>query len=89
MDQLARNGFVSCAEKIYRERLLTLLEPGHADEFVVNEPDSGDYFLGKTLTEAAQSARKVHPSRLTHAMRVGPRTALYLGSPRTLKCARS
>ncbi|MBS0264373.1 MAG: hypothetical protein JSS02_20720 [Planctomycetes bacterium] len=79
MDHLARMEFVARAEQIYHQTLGPLLEPDHADEFVVIEPESGDHFLGKTLGEASQAARKAHPDRLTHAMRVGQRTALHLG----------
>lgn len=71
--------FVRRAEEIYAARLKEALEPEHLDQFVVIEPESGDYFLGKTLGEATQAARQSHPGRLTHAMRVGHRAALYLG----------
>ena len=74
--------FVRRAEAIYAARLKEALEPDHVDEFVVIEPESGDYFLGKTLGEATQAARQSHPDRLTHAMRVGHRAAMYIGSSR-------
>ena len=48
--------FVRRAEDIYATRLRALLESGHMDEFVAIEPESGDYFLGKTLSEAAGAA---------------------------------
>ena len=71
--------FVRRAEEIYAARLRAVLEPKHDDEFVAIEPESGDYFLGKTLSEAAQAARKSYPDRLTHAMRIGHRAALHFG----------
>ena len=71
--------FVRKAEEIYANRLRSVLEPEHMDEFVAIEPESGDYFLGKTLSEATQAARKSHPERWTHAMRVGHSTALHFG----------
>lgn len=71
--------FVRKAEEIYATHLRSVLEPEHSDEFVVIEPDSGDYFLGNTLTEATQAARKSYPNRWTHAMRVGHRAALHFG----------
>jgi hypothetical protein len=55
------------------------LEPEHVDEFVAIEPESGDYFLGTTLSEATRAARQLYPDRLTHAMRVGHRAALHFG----------
>jgi hypothetical protein len=79
MTQSDVDEFVRKAEAIYRTRLREVLEPEHIDEFVAIEPESGDYFLGKTLNEATQAARKRHPDRLTHAMRVGRRAALHFG----------
>ncbi|MEI6539283.1 MAG: hypothetical protein WCO86_07105 [Planctomycetota bacterium] len=72
--------FVQKAEMIYEARLQVLLEPEHEDEFVAIEPESGEYFLGKTMNDAAKAARLAYPDRLTHVMRVGHRTALRLGS---------
>jgi hypothetical protein len=73
------NEFVSRAEAIYATRLRANLEPEHMDEFVVIEPESGDYFLGKTLNDATRAARHAYPDRLTHAMRVGFKAALHFG----------
>lgn len=64
---------------IYQNQLKSILEPQHCDEFVAIEPDSGDYFLGKTLSEAIQSARKAYPQRLAFALRVGHPTTIELG----------
>jgi hypothetical protein len=71
--------FVRRAEQIYSTRLRNVLEPDHIDEFVAIEPDSGDYFLGKTLSEAIGAARQSHPDRLAHAIRVGHKAALHFG----------
>ena len=79
MTQSEVDAFVQKAESIYTGRLRVILEPEHLDEFVVIEPESGDYFLGKTLNEATATARKAYPDRMTHAMRVGRRAALHFG----------
>ena len=71
--------FVRRAEEVYATRLRAVLEPEHMDEFVAIEPESGDYFLGKTLSQATGAARKTYPNRLTHVMRVGHRAALHFG----------
>ena len=71
--------FVRRAEEIYATRFRALLEPEHLDEFVAIEPESGDYFLGKTLSEAMGAARRSYPDRLAHAMRVGHKAALHFG----------
>ena len=67
------------ARKIYEERLKSELEPFHSNEFVAIEPESGDYFLGKTLSEAIGASRAKHPKKLAHAFRVGHRAAVHLG----------
>jgi hypothetical protein len=68
------------AEEIYATRLRAVLEPEHVDEFVAIEPDSGDHFLGGTLSEAIRAARRAHPDRVAHAMRVGHKAALHFGA---------
>jgi hypothetical protein len=66
-------------QAIYDERLRSELEASHGDEFVAIEPDSGDYFLGKTLSEAIQSARAAHPNRLPFTVRIGHKVTVELG----------
>ena len=70
------------SELIYQQRLKDQLEQCHLDEFVAIEPISGDYFLGRTLSEAIAAARTAHPDRLSHAMRVGHKAALHFGASR-------
>jgi hypothetical protein len=79
MTESAVDEFVRRAETVYATRLRAVLEPAHVDEFVAIEPESGDYFLGKTLNEATRAARKTYPERMTHAMRIGHRAALHFG----------
>jgi hypothetical protein len=67
------------AKLIYERKLRAELEASHPDEFVAVEPVSGDYFLGRTLSEAIGSARCAHPDRLSHAMRVGHKAAIHFG----------
>jgi hypothetical protein len=68
------------AESIYARRLKDELERSHRDEFVAIEPESGDFFLGLTLSEAMGRARNAHPDRLAHVLRVGHRTAVHFGA---------
>jgi hypothetical protein len=67
------------AERLYAERLQQELEPDHANEYVAIEPESGQYFLGSTLSEAIQAANAAFPDRLTFTMRVGHAAAVHLG----------
>jgi hypothetical protein len=75
--ELARRG-----QQLYDERLRPLLDPAHLHAFVAIEPDSGEYFLGATLSEAGVAARKAHPGRLMYFVRVGHRCAVDIGSCR-------
>jgi hypothetical protein len=70
---------VKSAERLYDGKLRAELETTHPDEFVAVEPISGDYFLGKTLSEAVGAARDAHPQRLSHALRIGHQAALHFG----------
>ena len=79
MTQSDVDEFVRRAEETYASRLRAVLEPDDVDDFVVIEPESGNYFLGKTLNEATRAARRTYPNRLTRAMRVGHRAALHFG----------
>ena len=67
------------ARRIYAGRLRELLEPQHMDEFVAIEPNSGEYFLGQTLSDAIGASRAKYPDRLAHAMRVGHKAAVHFG----------
>jgi len=73
------DNLVQRAEALYASQLRGVLEPAHLHEFVAIEPESGDYFLGRTLSEAIGASRRAHPNRLAHAMRVGHKAALHFG----------
>ena len=47
---------------IYEATLREHLEKTNMDDFVSIEPDSGDYFVGKTLTEVAKLAEAAYPT---------------------------
>jgi hypothetical protein len=67
------------AENLYRTRLRYELEPKYNGEFVAIEPESGTYYLGKTPTEAIESARLACPTNLTHTRRIGYPYAFEVG----------
>jgi len=67
------------AQAIYEERLRENLEATNPDDFVAIEPESGDYFLGRSLSEAIQAARSAYPQRLSFALRVGHKATVELG----------
>ena len=68
------------ATTIYQERLRVRLKTTNSDDFVAIEPESGDFFLGKTLSEAIQAARAAHPARLPFALRIGHHSTVELGA---------
>jgi hypothetical protein len=68
------------ARRLYDERLRQHLEATHRDEFVAVEPESGNYFLGKTSLEAGFAARRKYPDRLALVMRIGHDVAHHIGS---------
>jgi hypothetical protein len=71
---------IQAAEHLYATQLRSHLEPAHNGEFIAIEPESGDYFLGKTLSSAIQASRRAHPSRLSYTMRVGTNPAIHMGT---------
>ena len=69
----------SRATAIYEQQLKSQLESTNRDDFVAIEPESGDFFPGKTLSKAIQAARAAHPTRLPFALRVGHTSTIELG----------
>lgn len=67
------------AKRIYKDRLQGTLEESHMNEFVAIEPESGEFFLGHTLSEAIGAARLTYPNRFAHALRVGHKAAIHFG----------
>jgi hypothetical protein len=68
------------AQAIYERDLRHRLEETDLNAFVTIEPESGDYYLGQTLSEAIQAARAAHPNRLSFTLRVGHRSAVHIGA---------
>ena len=68
------------AERIYRDQLQADLERSHLNSFVAIEPESGAYFVGKTLSEVSAAANAAHPDRRCCVLRVGHPVALQIGT---------
>jgi hypothetical protein len=77
---MSASELVHRAEQVYEQRLKQDLERTHLNYFVAIEPDSGDYFLGRTLSEASAAARATHADRRTCVLRVGHSAAVHLGA---------
>jgi hypothetical protein len=67
------------AKQLYEDKLRAKLEVTTRNDFLAIEPDSGEYFFGKTLSEAIEASRAAYPTRLAFAMRVGHGTAVNIG----------
>ena len=71
------NEFIAKSKEIYlgiREEL----ESEHAGEVVAIDPESGDYFLGKTLGEANERAFARYPDKLLCFVRIGSSAVMPL-----------
>lgn len=67
------------AKHLYEEKLRATLEVTNMDDFVAIEPDSGDCFCARTLSEAIQASRAAYPDRLAFAMRIDHAAAVNIG----------
>lgn len=56
----------------YRENLQIILEAEHEGEGVAIHPDTGDYVVAKTPTQASRTMRSRHPADTFVTMRIGP-----------------
>jgi hypothetical protein len=68
------------AEQVYQEGLRQKLEVSNPDAFVAIEPDSGEYFLGQTLSGASAAAHAAHPDRRCCVLRVGHSVTVHIGA---------
>ncbi|MFQ6057845.1 MAG: hypothetical protein ACE5MB_03060 [Anaerolineae bacterium] len=69
--------FSARGKQVY-EGIKAGLEPEHKGEIVAIEPDSGDYFLGKTVGEAGEKAKEKYPDKIFYFVRVGHRAVHVL-----------
>lgn len=70
---------VKRGKEIYQKRLKTMLEKDHQGEIVAIEVDSGDYFLGRTVIEAADKGKKKHPEKGFYFIRIGHKAVHFVG----------
>jgi hypothetical protein len=77
-ERLCRRG-----NRLYQTKLKMLLEPDYIGMFAAIEPDSGDYFLGTRMIEAALKAEEKYPDKLVFIVRIGFPTAVSMKSPRS------
>jgi hypothetical protein len=67
---------------LYDNQLRSTLAQTHRDWCVAIEPDSGEYFLGRTLSGAVDHALQAYPERVTYTLRVGHAVVFTVGGGR-------
>ena len=67
------------AKAIYAEQLQRKLEIDHLDQHVAIEPDSGDYFIADSFSQAVAAARSAHPDRIAFVIWIGHEAAIHIG----------
>jgi hypothetical protein len=60
-------------ERIYHEKLKSLLEPQYRGKIVAIEVESGDYFVEDSVVKAALKAKAKYPDKVFHFIRVSYR----------------
>ncbi len=70
---------VKKGKEIYQQKLKTMLEKDHKGEIVAIEVESGDYFLGRTVIEAADKGKKKHPEKGFYFIRIGHKAVHFVG----------
>jgi hypothetical protein len=65
-----KDEIIDKGERIYAA-IRSELEPEHKGEIAAIEPESGDYFLGKSVIEAIDKAREKYPDKVFHVVRIG------------------
>lgn len=66
-----KNDLAERGQRLYDEHFKAQLEPEHNGRFCAIEPDSGQYFLGNTGTEAMMAAQAVLPDKKIYLLRIG------------------
>ena len=62
---------VAQGEALYQQRLKSQLDPTYHVQIVAIEVESGDYFIGKSVTEAARKAREKYPEKVFYFVKIG------------------
>ena len=66
-------------KKFYEEKLKAILEPQENGKFVAIEPETEQYFLGKTALEAIKTGNSNFPDKILFLAQVGFPAAHKIG----------
>lgn len=75
LQSLNKEQFAQKGEEIFRS-IEDELKPAHMGKVVAIEIDSGNYFIGRTHSEAADKAKRRFPGKLFYFARVGARAGV-------------
>lgn len=73
------SSIVQQGQKFYKEHLKHILEPDHNGEFVSIDPESGQYFVGKTAVEAMKKSKEALPGKIKCLLRIGSEATYRIG----------
>jgi hypothetical protein len=65
-----KRSHIKKAQEIY-DKIKANIESNHKGEIIAIDPESGDYFLGKTVIDAVMKGREKYPDRVFHSIRIG------------------
>jgi hypothetical protein len=67
---VSKEHLITRGQEVY-QRLKDQLEANYLGKIVAIEVESGDYFVGDSVVEAARKARAKHPNKLFYFAKVG------------------
>jgi len=76
MSEINNKWIVQKGKELYEDKLKALLEPKHKGEYLAIEPESGNYYLGETMSEAYEKASSIYPAKQFYLVRIGFRAAV-------------
>jgi hypothetical protein len=85
---LAREEAAQAGERLYEERLKSILEPTYTGKVVALHVPSEEYFIGESLIEASNRLRESHPQAglgEIYIRGIGSRAVIFAHTPRVTK----
>jgi hypothetical protein len=76
-----RDRFVARGERIYRQKYKKRLEKTAKGKVIAIEVESGDAFVGDSVSDAAMKALEEYPDQIFYFIRVGARAVHSLKGP--------
>jgi len=67
------------AQRLYEEKIRSVVEPMHNGEFLVLDVEAGDYEVDADRRRALERAEAKHPGGLFYILRIGYPAAVHLG----------